>query len=259
MNYKVSLESFEGPLDLLLHLIKKEEVDIYDIPIAHILDQYMDYIRLMELLDMNVAGEFLVMASTLMLIKSKMLLPPDPFAEEEEEDPREKLVQQLLEYQRFKEVTEFFQECEDSQKKVFYRGHRDEALLGDKEVFCTIGLFDLLNAFKNVLENQVEPFVHEIIKEEVTVEDCVADMIEAFKVKAEYSMKELFKDIRSKIHLICSFLATLEMIKQKEIEVFKTNLNEEFFFKKTSHLSALSIDNENKGNKASFVIEDGER
>ncbi len=236
MDYKVSLENFEGPLDLLLHLIKKEEVDIYDIPIANILVQYMDYVHLMELLDINVAGEFLVMASTLMLIKSKMLLPPDP-NEEEQEDPLDNLVQQLLEYKKFKEASHYLHKCEENQKNIFYRGHKDEMILGDKEVVYKVGLFDLMHAFHDVLERQNEVVMQEIIQEEVTVEECLADLIEMFKVKEECLFSDLFQEIRSRIHLVCMFLAVLELTRQKEIEAFQKETFGSIFVKKSTFQS----------------------
>ena len=134
MTYKVKLEVFEGPLDLLLYLIKKEEVDIYDIPIAKITDQYLEYMELMQLLDLNIAGEFLVMAATLMHIKSKLLLPPDQTeTAQEEEDPRAELVRRLLEYKKFKEAASELSHMESHQKHFFARVGS-----GVKRFHCTI-------------------------------------------------------------------------------------------------------------------------
>ncbi len=144
MSYKVKLEVFEGPLDLLLYLIKKEEVNIYDIPIAKITDQYLEYLELMQLMDLDIAGEFLVMAATLMHIKSRMLLPPDQLEEEEaEEDPRAELVRRLLEYKKFKEAASQLATMESQQKHFFPRVGtlKPEEVLAPKDILFEAGLF----------------------------------------------------------------------------------------------------------------------
>jgi len=151
MSYKVKLEVFEGPLDLLLYLIKKEEIDICDIPIARITDQYLEYLNLMQLLDLKLAGEFLVVAATLMQIKSKLLLPPEerPLEEEEELDPREELVRRLLEYKKFKEAAGRLEELEQEQAQVFRRRVSPEGVdlpQAEEEYFET-SIFDLISAF----------------------------------------------------------------------------------------------------------------
>src|SRR5208283_4056584 len=128
MNYKIHLEKFEGPLDLLLYLIKKNDIDIYDIPIAMITDQYMEYIRMMKMLDLDVVGDFLVMAATLMQIKSRMLLPPDPLAGPEAEDPRQELVDRLKEYEQFKLIAEDFRSKELFRQKLYGRLLDEEKL-----------------------------------------------------------------------------------------------------------------------------------
>ena len=164
MSYKVKLDVFEGPLDLLLYLIKKNEIDIYDIPIASITEQYLEYIDLMRMLDLNIAGEFLVMAATLIHIKSKMLLPPDEkeLLPEEEEDPREELVRRLVEYKKFKEVAGILQDLEGQRKKMFTRDIPFEVEPG--EVFFEASLFDLITAFTRVLKDVPKDIFQEIIK-----------------------------------------------------------------------------------------------
>ena len=152
--YKVELEVFEGPLDLLLYLIKKEEVDIYNIPIEKITSQYMEYLNLMRMLDLNIAGEFIVMAATLMMIKSRMLLPVEerPELEEEEEDPRWDLVKQLIEYKKFKDAAIHLQEREINQEDIFSLGGGNIVLEPDDPgmILQDISLFDLISAFKDV-------------------------------------------------------------------------------------------------------------
>ena len=170
MTYKVQLEIFEGPLDLLLYLIKKEEVNIYDIPIARVTEQYLDYLNLMQLLDLKLAGEFLVMASTLMQIKSKLLLPVEERKqEEEEEDPREELVRRLLEYKKFKEVAERLERLEQAQSQVFRRrasGQIEDQAGADGEEYFEASLFDLISAFSKILKVIPREEFLEIIKDE---------------------------------------------------------------------------------------------
>ena len=233
MSYKVSLKNFEGPLDLLLHLIKKEQMDIYDIPIARILDQYMNYIRLMEALDISIAGDFLVMASTLMFIKSKMLLPDD-IDEEEEDDPRVDLVQQLLEYKTFKKMALYLQDMENKQKDIFYRGHKDEVILGEKEVIPNVGLFDLMNAFSEcTLTRKKTISIQEIVHEEITVEECVTDIMGLFELKDECLFQELLEGINSHIGLLCMFLALLELVRQTKVTVHQKEDFGHIYLKKT--------------------------
>ncbi|PIW67316.1 MAG: segregation/condensation protein A, partial [Candidatus Omnitrophica bacterium CG12_big_fil_rev_8_21_14_0_65_42_8] len=177
MSYKVKLDVFEGPLDLLLYLIKKNEIDIYDIPIAAITEQYLEYLELMRMLDLNIAGEFLVIAATLIHIKSKMLLPPDEkeLLPEEEEDPREELVRRLVEYKKFKEVAGILQGLEGQRKKMFTRDIPFEVEPG--EVFFEASLFDLIAAFTRVLKDVPKEMFQEIIKDEFTVEQKVHDLL----------------------------------------------------------------------------------
>ena len=151
MTYKVKLEIFEGPLDLLLYLIKKEELDIYNIPIARLTEQYLETLNLMELLDLEVAGEFLVMAATLMQIKSKTLLPPDPAETAEEADPRAELVRRLLEYKAFKEAAEELRGFEGKRSGIFTRFGVEPEIDGGDSPFLEGSLFDLITAFSRIL------------------------------------------------------------------------------------------------------------
>ena len=219
MSYKVKLDVFEGPLDLLLYLIKKNELDIYDIPISNITEQYLEYLELMRMLDLNIAGEFLVMAATLIHIKSKMLLPPEEkeILPEEEEDPREELVRRLLEYKRFKEVAGVLQDLEGQRKKMFTRSTVADIESEDK--FFEANLFDLITALTRVLKDVPKEIFQEIIKDEFTVEQKVHDLLHMLVEKPVICLTELFKNAKSKLEIIAIFLAVLELIRLKEIIV----------------------------------------
>ena len=218
MNYKVTLEIFEGPLVLLLYLIKKEELDIYDIPITLITRQYLEYLNLMELLDLEVAGEFLVMAASLMQIKSKMLLPPDPDGlETQEEDPRAELVKRLLEYKSFKESAERFKVFEEARGRIFTRfGVEPEIEDGDSP-FVEVTLFELISVFGNVLKGLPKDSFHEIIKDEFTVADKVHEIYHRLAREPKIYFSALFRSAKNKYEVITIFLAVLELIRVKEI------------------------------------------
>lgn len=235
MTYKVKLEVFEGPLDLLLYLIKKEELNISDIPITKITDQYLEYLELMQLLDLNIAGEFLVMAATLMHIKSKMLLPPDQLDQEElEEDPRAELVKRLLEYKKFKEAASQLASMESQQKHLFPRigiVKPDETEI-PKDILFEANLFDLITAFTKVLKDIPREVFHEVVKEQFTVAQKMHDILHMMVEKKSIFFLELFKTAKTKGEMITIFLALLELIKQKvavvkqahpfgDIEVFR--------------------------------------
>jgi len=219
MSYKVKLEVFEGPLDLLLYLIKKNEIDIYDIPVASITEQYLEYLELMRMLDLNIAGEFLVMAATLIHIKSKMLLPLEEkeMLPEEEEDPREELVRKLLEYKKFKEVAGVLQDLEAERKKMFTRATVLEVDSGEK--FFEASLFDLITALTRVLKDVPKDIFQEIIKDEFTVEQKVHDLLHMLVEKSTLQLSELFAKAKNRLEIIATFLAVLELIRLKEIIV----------------------------------------
>ncbi|MDD5421954.1 MAG: segregation/condensation protein A [Candidatus Omnitrophota bacterium] len=224
MTYKVKLEVFEGPLDLLLYLIQKEEVDIYDIPIAKITDQYLEYLELMQLLDLNIAGEFLVMAATLMHIKSKLLLPPDETEEEaQEEDPRAELVRRLIEYKKFKEAASELLQMESHHKHFFARVGSSGANLDDyvpaEDDFFEASLFDLITAFTKVLKDIPKDAFYKVIKDEFTVSDKIHDILHMLVDKKTILFTELFKAAKNKAEIITIFLALLELIKIKEVVV----------------------------------------
>jgi len=223
MTYKVKLDVFEGPLDLLLYLIKKDEVDIYDIPIAKITDQYLEYLELMKLLDLNIAGEFLVMAATLIHIKSKMLLPPDQVDEEvEEADPRTELVRRLLEYRKFKEAAAELSHREAQQKHFFARvGLPKEGEVKFEDDFFEASLFDLITAFTKVLKDIPKDVFHEVVKDEFTVSEKIHDILHIMVEEPKIFFTELFKKAKSKFEIIIIFLALLELIRLKEVAVMQ--------------------------------------
>ena len=222
MGYKLRLEMFEGPLDLLLYLIKKSDIDIYDIPITEITDQYLEYIDTMKTLDLNMIGDFLVMAATLMHIKSRMLLPPDPLAqEEEEEDPRNELVRRLEEYKKFKEIAEQLKGKEGLRQDLFPR-MLDEAALNDlkedaKEVLIEATLFDLINALSQALKKVPEAKTYEVTQEEFTVEHKIHAILHILIEQDSLNLGELFSRSVNKMEVVVTFMAILELIRLKEI------------------------------------------
>jgi len=222
MTYKVKLEVFEGPLDLLLYLIKKEEINIYDIPVARITDQYLEYLEFMKLLDLDIAGEFLVMAATLMHIKSKMLLPPDQIDQEQEEaDPRAELVRRLLEYKKFKEAASELAQMESQQKHLFPRvgSLQPEEMSMPKDMLFEASLFDLITAFTKVLKDIPKDVFHEVIKDEFTVSQKMHDILHMMVEKPSVLFLDLFKAVKNKREMITTFLALLELIRLKAVIV----------------------------------------
>ncbi|MBU0633459.1 MAG: segregation/condensation protein A [Candidatus Omnitrophica bacterium] len=231
MSYKIKLEVFEGPLDLLLYLIKKAHINIYDIPVAQITEQYLQYMELMRMLDLNIAGEFLVMAATLMHIKSKMLLPPDEneAEEAEEEDPRSELVRKLLEYKKFKEAAGYLGDCEEMQRSIFRRESVPADIEIEEEVFFETSLFDLITAFSKALKDVPKDIFREIIKDEFTVEGKIHDLLHILVKEKKLSLTKLFERSKNKYEIIATFLAVLELIRQKEIVVAQKGLFGEIF------------------------------
>ena len=225
--YGVKIAQFEGPLDLLIHLIKKNEVNIYDIPIAFITAQYLETIQLMQELDLDIAGEFLVMAATLIHIKSKMLLPrPETSAtvEGEEEDPRDALVRRLLEHQKFKAAAELLHEREQLRSAQWLRpDERVAELAGDDyEPELEVDLFSLLSAFQSVVARaKLRPKVL-LPPEQMPVEVRIEQLLERLSETDACGFEELFADVNDRGGLIVTFLALLEMIRLKLVRVFQS-------------------------------------
>lgn len=219
MSYKIKLEIFEGPLDLLLYLVKKDHLNIYDIPIAQVTEQYLQYLELMQLLNLNIAGEFLVMAATLTQIKSKMLLPAEESQEAEtEEDPRAELVKRLLEYEKFKEIAQNLREKEVAQSDVFRRPKAQGAELPqESQGYFEASLFDLITAFSKALEDIPKELFYEVIKDEFTIEDMIHKILHMLLDMPAVYLCDLFKKAKNKLEIIVTFLAVLELIRLKEI------------------------------------------
>ncbi len=219
MSYKIKLELFEGPLDLLLYLVKKDHLNIYDIPIAQVTEQYLQYLNLMQLLDLNIAGEFLVMAATLMQIKSKMLLPAEETPQEEQVDPREELVKRLLEYEKFKEIAEVLRQKEQGQQEVFKRPKTQDTnqIPLESEVYFEASIFDLINAFSRALDEVPKQLFYEVVKDEFTIEEKIHQILHLLLVAPAVTIGELFAKAENKLEIIVTFLAILELIRLKEI------------------------------------------
>lgn len=228
-NYRVKLAIFEGPLDLLLYLIKKDEIDIRDIPIAHITAQYLEHLRLMEELDIAVAGDFLVMAATLIYIKSKLLLPPTPKTAGEDdltEDPRAELVERLLEYQKFKAAAQMLHSRGEIEAASYGRGQLDTDR-HNPEVAATV--LDLLRIFQEMLKRQQSQAQMEIERDEMTMAEKLAQISQLLAERGEINVRELFARSRSKRELILTFLAFLELVKETKISLVQNELFGEIF------------------------------
>lgn len=223
--YPVRLEHFEGPLDLLLHLIKKHEVDIYDIPIFQITQQYLEYIDLMQEMNLDVAGEFLVMAATLIHIKSRMLLPrPAPDQEDPEEDPREALVRRLLEHQKFKQAAELLHERETIRSAQWTRPDGPIAEIAGEapEPEIDVDLFSLITAFRAVVERAKQRPKLYLPSEQIPIEDRIEQLMARLSETDACGFEDLFADMQTRPGMIVTFLAILEMIRLKLIRVFQS-------------------------------------
>jgi segregation and condensation protein A len=219
---KLVLGEFSGPLDLLLYLIRQEQVSIYDIPVARITDEYLRYLKLMQELDIAVAGDFLVMAATLIDIKSKMLLPKDPSADaagEDEDDPRAALVNQLLEHQKFKAAAQMLWSRATVEQAVFMRGELET----DKEnPEVSVGLFDLLKVFQQILARHTEEVLMEIEREEMSMADMIERLRDMVQSSIELNLKTFFELARSKRELVLAFLSILELVRTSQISLVQS-------------------------------------
>lgn len=220
MDFKIN--EFEGPLDLLLHLIKESKMNIMDIEIEEITDQYMNYLDLQEKMNLEIASEYLVMASELIELKSKLLLPNPKNEEGEEEDPREELVNRLLEYQAYKEITKVLQDKENLRKEIYTKAPENIRNYVEEDVSITtdVTLDDLVEAFKKYLERKKEtkPLQTKITVNEVTVSSRRHDIKNLLRTKKRVSFFELFPVV-SKEYVIATFLAVLEMAKSHELTI----------------------------------------
>ena len=220
---KLELGKFAGPLDLLLFLIKQEQANIFDIPIARITDEYLKYVRLMKSLDIALAGDFLVMAATLIEIKSKMLLPREPLTELDEEfdDPRKELVDRLLEYEKFKNAAQMLYERSTVEQAIFTRGgiESDENNL---EVNATV--FDLLGVFQKILAKHKEEIQLEIEREEMSLVDMIKNLKRRIFAAKEILLSKIFEEMRTKHELVLAFIAVLEIVRTESVKLVQDKI-----------------------------------
>ncbi|MBO6794049.1 MAG: segregation/condensation protein A [Balneolaceae bacterium] len=225
--YRVQLNNFEGPLDLLLFFIKRDELDIYDIPISYITEQFLEFIHLMEELDLDVASEFVLMASMLMSIKAKMMLPRvegEDTDEIDETDPRYELVQRLLEYKRYKEMAEKMSDIDEETRKKYTRGFYDADQVDKRatgEALKDVTMFDLIGAFRKVLSDiERKNIVHKVEKVKATIEQQSEFVLLTLQNRGRQNFSQLCHNIKSKVIVVVTFLAVLEMIKEQQINLF---------------------------------------
>lgn len=217
-DYRVDLAVFHGPLDLLLYLIRKEEVDIYDIPVAKVTRQYLKYIDMMQVLNLEVAGEFVLMAATLIRIKARWLLPRDE-NDPEEADPREELIQALMEYKKYKEAGEILREKAILEDRNFVPDSPVEKIDPRIDEYSDITLFDLISAFKDVLEARREESFHEVVPEDFTVEQRMEYIMQALSCEEFATFTQLFSDIPRRIVAVVTFIALLELTRARRVKL----------------------------------------
>jgi segregation and condensation protein A len=215
--YKIKLDKFEGPLDLLLFFIKRDELDIYDIPISKITGEFLEYVNLIKMLDLEVAGDFILMASTLMHIKVRMLLPREIDEKGEEIDPRSDLIAALLEYKKYKEMSEELSFFETNQRKVSFRGNFSQ---DEKEsppeydiLLKNVTIFDLAKAFKKAIEGIKPEIVHQVNKINITIDEQIEYILNRLTEEAEVHFLSLVENMREKIRIVITFVALLELTK----------------------------------------------
>ncbi|KAB3527367.1 segregation and condensation protein A [Alkaliphilus serpentinus] len=234
MAYQVKLQVFEGPFDLLYHLIEKNEIDIYDIPINEVTHQYLEYLKAMEELDLDIASEFLVMAATLLEIKSKMLLPIEKADEKQleldEADPRNELVRRLLEYKKYKVAADVLKDKEDISRKLYFKPK--EEFIFEKDVNSNlledVELSDLLKALQKILKgnhqaNSIISNFRRMQREAFTIEEKIHAILDALEERSLITFNYLFKSLGSRNEMITTFLALLELIKVKRVVVYQTD------------------------------------
>lgn len=234
MSYNVKLEVFEGPLDLLLFFIKRDEINIYDIPIAYITQEYLDYLNIMQRLNLHLAGEFIVMAALLMRIKVQMLLPREQVDDEEViEDPRTELVQMLLEYQKYKAASEIFRHLEDRQQKLYPVRIETDDIAWDPGLFLAdVHLIDLGMAFKQLLEAMPKPKYYEIETYKTTVNQQAQLLRRLFQGKKRIKFSTIAATLKNRIEVVVTFLAILEMVKSEEVRVSQKDVFGDIYLSK---------------------------
>jgi segregation and condensation protein A len=227
-DYKVKLEIFEGPLDLLLYLIKRDEIDVYDISLERITKQYLEYLQAFKELNIDVAGEFVAMAANLIYWKSRSLLPVDeqpPEDDVEEDDPRWELIRQLIEYKKFKEAAEQLQVRQLEQEKIFPRAGGTSSLLANAPLrLGEVGIFQLINAFQVVLKRvEARENLQELFGENFTVSDKIEQILQGLTKKSSIRFSDLFARTASRVEIVVTFLALLELIRLKQVRALQPN------------------------------------
>ncbi|MBD3225166.1 MAG: chromosome segregation protein ScpA [Caldithrix sp.] len=239
MRYRIKLDIFEGPFDLLLFLIRKNEVDIYDIPIAQITEQFLQYIEVLNILDLNVAGDFVEVVAILMNIKARMLLPKSiTSGDEEPEDPRAELVERLIEYKRFKDASGELVALQESRSKHFERRYfrfiPGEDKISDDEYLDKVSLFDLMMAFRQALHNMPKVTHHEVKRINVTVEDQTQILLNRLNQQGMIIFQDFIKEYTDRMMLIITFIALLELMRSGEIEVKQSHVFDDIRIQKRS-------------------------
>lgn len=221
--YKIKLDHFEGPLDLLLFFIKRDELNIYDIPISKITKEFLEYVNFIKLMDLEIAGDFILMASTLMHIKVRMLLPRELDEKGEEIDPRADLIKALLEYKKYKEVAEELVFFESNQRKISFRGNTESDLKEAPPEFETllknISIYDLAKSFKNVIQGIKEKPVHEIKKINISIDEQIALILDKVMNMNEIHFLSLVHGMRERIRIVITFIALLELVKMHKVGI----------------------------------------
>jgi segregation and condensation protein A len=229
--YHVTLPAFEGPLDLLLHLCQKHELDILDIPIGFITEKYLEYLAVLKLIDLDIASEYLVMAATLAHIKSKMLLPAPPPGQEddlagEEEDPREALIRRLLAYQKYKRAGEELASRGIAGRDTFLRGMPiEEAVQTGLPPLAQVPLFALVEAFQTVLSKSQVKLAHDVVHERVTLVDRINELVDVLRARGRVTFEELFEGASTTFDLVITFLALLEMTRLRMTRLFQEDFH----------------------------------
>lgn len=234
--YTVRLQIFEGPLDLLLHLIKKNEVDIYDIPIANITAQYLEYLEFLDVVNLELVGDYLALAAELGYIKSRMLLPKMDDEDEDEEDPREELVRRLLEYERYKDAAEDLKSMDILGREIFLRGTDQTAIFGEPEEeteYVKSDIWSLIDAFRDLYHKKELSFKEDIFftADTLTIEERSGILIEFLKDRKEVPFKDLFKDDKSRAELVVTFLSVLELTKNGFIGIVQNEASDSIIIK----------------------------
>ena len=226
-NYTIQLEVFEGPLDLLLHLIRQQEIDIYDIPVAQITDQYLQHLEMMKDLNITIAGDFLVMAASLIYMKSRMLLPPEPGSEvaQELEEFRQELVDRLVEHEKFKNAAQMLYQRETVELSVWPRTETE--FDGQEEELVSASVFDLIRAFHTIVERYKDEVVIKIEGDRVTVEEKIDEIRRLLKVQQEFLFSFFFERGLTRLHLVLTVFALLELVRMHEVRLFQKGVFED--------------------------------